>query len=130
MEREELYFETVLRAAIGINQHKLVKEIDPIYEKAIKYLSDYFSELSNIRDIEFSSEGLTLTKFYWPSDNFPKNLKGKTLDNFRLHSWLFAKDLSTFKEASINKQKNLIDLCCDLHGMLLTKRSGRYRLAA
>jgi len=130
MECEELSYEIVSQAAIGIDQHKLGKEINPIYEKAIKDLSDYFSELSKIRDFEFSSEGLKLTEFYWPSDNFPKNLKGKTLDDFRLHSWLFAKDLSTFKEASRNKQKNLINLCCDLHGMLITKRSGRYSLAA
>ena len=130
MECEELSYEIVLQAAIGIDQHKLGKEIDPRYEKAIKDLSDYFSELSKIRDFEFSSEGLSLTKFYWPSNNFPENLKGKTLDDFRLHSWLFAKDLSMFKKSSINKQKDLIDLCCDLHGMLLTKRSGRYRLAA
>jgi len=130
MIREKLSYEIVLHAAIGIDQHKLGKEINPRYEKAIKSLSDYFFELSEIKDIEFPSEGLTLTEFYWPSNNFPINLKGKTLDDFRLHSWLFAKDLSMFKETSNNQQKDLIHICCDLHGMLITKRSSRYKLAA
>lgn len=122
----KLYSNTVLRAAIGIAQHKSGREIGLEYERAVRDVSDYFFELSEVRDIWFLSEELTLTEFYWPSDNFPENLKGKTLDDFRLHSWLFAKNLSTFKETSNNQQKDLIHICCDLHTILLAERSSKY----
>ena len=125
----ELYFGTVSSAAMGIDMYKLGKEIDLKYEIAIKYLSDHFFRLSEIIDYEFSSYELILARFYWPSDNFPENL-GKTLDDFRLHSWLFAKDLSTSKEASSNKQKDLIHLCLELHRELLPLSGGRQFLAA
>ena len=125
------YSNKVLSAAIGIDQHKRGREIDPEYERAIEDLSDYFFELSKIKDLEFPSEELFLANFYWPSNTFPnENLRGKKLDDLRVHSWLFAKDLSTFKEASRNKQENLIHLCCELSKSLMLERGYKRRLAA
>ena len=119
----------VLDSAMAVDQYQLNGKTDLRYEQAINKLSGMFFELVRIPANYLSpSLELFLAEFYWPAKDFPLNLKDKTFEDSRLHSWLFAKDLSTFRELSEERREELVASCSNLHRKLLAKRMRRRRM--
>ena len=120
----------ILDAALGLNLHIKNKE-DQDKTASINYLSKLFYDLSADSTYIDPVSEVELTRFYWPSENYPENLKGKTIEDFRVQTWLFAKNLETFREASEEELERLIEECCELHSIVLTYSSrSRFGLAA
>jgi hypothetical protein len=117
--------DNALHSAMGIDQYKLNRKIDKRFQEAINDLSEVFFKLSKATYLEMDVvTPLLLANFYWPSERYSnEHLKGKTIYDLNPQSWLFAKELETFKEAPEKKQKELVESCCDLHGRLLLEET-------
>lgn len=117
----------ILNSMIAIDQYKTKREINQEYEQAINYLSKLFYNLSKspLNEIDVL-ENLhwptidALANFYWPSDVWPnENLRGKNIKDLKLPSWLFAKNLETFREDSKEELKSLLKECYELHSRII-----------
>ena len=86
--------------------------------------SNRFSLIRNGREVEGSNLGLEV------SNTRSYNLF-KTIDDLRVQTWLFAKDLETFREGTEKQQKDLLERCCDLTELVrLESNYGKRGLAA
>ena len=117
----------VLDVMLEMDAH--INELDDgtEYEKATGVLSDFFENLS----IEEHPDSLVMVvdlaqEFYWPG----KSLKRKTIDDFGLHSHLFAKELENYRDASEKRQKELMGYLGELHRIVLPYGHERMSLAA
>ena len=104
---------TIIISKLAIIQDTKRESIEPKYSQEVKELSEMFYNLSKDYNLDTycrnqSTENV-LERFYWPSNDFPENLRGKTTEDVRLHSWLFAKNLETFKKDSPGEKQKLIE---------------------
>ena len=125
-----------LDSAIAIDNYRINGKISLEDEKPINELSKIFFMLSEIslREISpgISSE---LINFYWPrsKDDYSlgnKKLIGKKWEDLNLQSWLLAKDISTFKEHSEEKRRELLEECLELTKIFSIHEGYRHRLVA
>jgi hypothetical protein len=94
-------------AAIAIDKYLRQKATQEEYEN-IDRLS---KKLYGIRDSYEPLSDLMMADVIWPNR---RDWKGKKVGDTKLHTWLFAKDLSTLKDLSIGRQQELKEACLDL----------------
>ena len=122
--------ELALKSAITIDNYRINGKISEEGEESINELSEIFFGMKKLKWIspEISSG---LINLYWPRSkddlysSHNKKLIGKNWEDFNLQSWLFAKDLSTFRKSSEERRKDLIDFCLELNRGL---SAGNYKL--
>lgn len=94
-------------AEIAIDNHRLGKATEEQYQN-VRNLSNSLYEIAKGYD---PSTEFMMDDVIWPNR---KDWVGKTRDDTRLQTWLFAKNLETFTYLSKERQRELLDACLRL----------------
>ena len=94
-------------AAIAIDHHLLGRAMQKEYQN-INILSERLYSI--VRDYDPTPEWM-MNDTIWPNR---EDWKGKTVEDTKLQTWLFAKDLETLTELSRERQEELRDACLSL----------------